>query len=157
VLRVETTINNVQPFQVYRPSETDPEGQSAWRCLQRGVADLWRRAEISRAANNRYFGALASITGKTALAQEARPVCRARIVDGQRYRALNPWSPSDEALLEAITRQLALLRAHGVLKKATGTHRGSSPTMAAGSSPPCSPHNRPMSINSRKWPHDRHI
>jgi hypothetical protein len=159
VLRVETTINNVQPFQVYRPSEADPDGQPAWRCLRRGVANLWRRAESSRAANSRYFGALASVTGKTALAQEARPVCRARIVNGQRYRALNPWSPSDGALLEAIsrgefalkglrnrdlrvllypaastaadkkrqsaaiTRQLALLRAHGDLKKVTGTHR----------------------------------
>jgi hypothetical protein len=159
MLRVETTINKPQPFQVYRPSEADPGGRPAWRCLRRGVADPWRRAEVSRAANGRYLGALASVTGKTALAQEARSVCRARIVDGQRHRALNPWSPSDGVLLEAIsqgefalnglrnrdlrallypaastaadkkrqsaaiTRQLALLRAHGVLKKVTGTHR----------------------------------
>jgi hypothetical protein len=159
VLRVETTIVNPQPFRVYRPSETDPDGQPEWRYLRRGVADLWRRAEVSRAANNRYLGALASITGKTPLAQEARPLCQPHIVDGQRYRALNPWSPSDGSLLEAIsrgefalnglrnrdlrsllyppassasdkkrqsaaiTRQLALLRAHGLLKKVSATHR----------------------------------
>ncbi|AHF92808.1 hypothetical protein OPIT5_24060 [Opitutaceae bacterium TAV5] len=159
VLRVETTIVNPHPFRVYRPSETDPQQQPAWRYLRRGVADLWRRAEVSRAANGRYLGALASVTGKTPLAQEARPVCRARTVDRQRYRALNPWAPADGALLEAIsrgefalnglrnrdlrallyppastaadtkrqaaavTRQLALLRAHGLLKKVSGTHR----------------------------------
>jgi hypothetical protein len=44
VLRVETTIINPKPFRVYRPGETDPEGQPAWRCLRRGVADLWRRS-----------------------------------------------------------------------------------------------------------------
>jgi hypothetical protein len=117
------------------------------------------RAEVSRAANSRYLGALASVTGKTPLAQEARPVCRPHIVDGQRYRALNPWAPSDGSLPEAIsrgefalnglrnrdlrpllyppassasdkkrqsaaiTRQLALLRAHGLLKKVSDTHR----------------------------------
>jgi hypothetical protein len=159
VLRVETTIVHPRPFTVYRPSETDPAQTLGWRYLRRGVADLWRRAEVSRAANNRYLTALASVTGKTPLAEEAQPVCRAVTVAGQRYRALNPWAKEDAALLTAvsrgefavnglrnrdlrrwlhpahstaaqqrqqaakITRQLALLRAHGLLKKVGGTHR----------------------------------
>jgi hypothetical protein len=80
-------------------------------------------------------------------------------VAGQRYRALNPWSAEDGALLETVsrgeftlagfrnrdlrawlyprkgsteeerlraarvTRQLARLRAHGLIKKVSGTHR----------------------------------
>ena len=159
VLRVETTIVNPDDFRVFRPSETDPEHRNKWHAMRRGVADLWRRAEVSRAANARDLTALASTTGATALAEEAQPLCRPRTVGGRRHRALHPWSPDDAALLEAvsagefalngvrnrdlrtrllsaaaepaearrqsaaITRRLALLRAHRLLKKVTGTHR----------------------------------
>lgn len=159
VLRVETTIVYPQYFKVYRASETDPEKKLSWRYLRRGVADLWRRGEVSRAANARYLTALASASGRVPLGREAEPVCRPVTVDGHRHRALNPWSESDAALLgavsrgefalqgvrnrdlrallygvnataaekrrqaAAITRKLALLRAHGLLKKVGGTHR----------------------------------
>jgi len=159
VLRVETTLVHPEHFKVYRPAEGDPEKTLRWQRLRRGVADLWRRGEVSRAANRRYLEALASVTGKTPLHQEAGTVCRPTTVDGQRYRALNPWSPADGALLEVIsrgqfalqglrnrevrallyprrgtpeeerrrsarvTRSLALLRAHGLIRKVPGTHR----------------------------------
>jgi len=159
VLRVETTIVRPDQFTVYRPAEGDPEERFKWQRLRRGVADLWRRAEVSRAANGRYLAALASVTGKTPLKTEAAAVCRPVTVDGQRHRALNPWSAADGALLEAVsrgeftlagfrnrdlrgllyprkapveeerrraarvTRQLALLRAHGLIRKVSGTHR----------------------------------
>ena len=99
------------------------------------------------------------MTGKTPVRQEAAAVCRRITVGGQRFRALNPWSAEDAALLEAInrgefaiaglrnrdlrgllycrkgdpaeqrrraakvTRKLGLLRAHGLLRKVSGTHR----------------------------------
>lgn len=158
VLRVETTIVNPRQFRVYRPSETDPQCRNQWLRMRSGVADLWRRAEVSRAANTRYLAALASTTEKTPLHAAVAPVCRARIVEGQRYRPLNPWA-ADAPLLEiisrgdyalnglrnrdvrrelypptrdprqqrrqsaAVTRKLALLRAHGLIKKVSGTHR----------------------------------
>jgi hypothetical protein len=159
VLRVETTIVHPEHFKVYRPAEGDPEQKLRWMRLRRGVADLWRRGEVSHAANRRYLEALASVTGKTPLREEAETVCRRCRVDGRAYRALNPWSPEDGALLEAVsrgefaleglrnrdlrallypqkgtpeeqrrqtgkvTRKLALLRAHGLLRKVSGTHR----------------------------------
>jgi hypothetical protein len=159
VLRVETTIVRPDPFKVYRPAENDPEQRLRWQKLRRGVADLWRRGQISQAANARYLEALASVTGTTPLHQEVQPLCRPCTVDGHRYRPLNPWSEKDAALLEAvsrgefalaglrnrdlrrllyprqgtdleerrrsaaITRQLTLLRAHGILRKVSGTHR----------------------------------
>jgi hypothetical protein len=159
VLRVETTIVNPGDFQVYRPRESDPQHRNQWQIMRRGVADLWRRAEVSGAANARYLAALASTTSAIPLADESAPLCRACTVDGRRHRALNPWSQDDAALLEAIsagefalnglrnrdlrtrlfgtapdatqrrrqsaaiTRRLALLRAHKLLKKVTGTHR----------------------------------
>lgn len=104
VLRVETTIVRPEKFKVYRPAQADPDGPLRWQKLRRGVADLWRRGQVSHGSNQRYLEALASVTGKSPLHQEALVVCRPLKVDGKRFRALNPWSPSDGALLEAISR-----------------------------------------------------
>ncbi len=160
VFRVETTTNRPREFQTFRRAEGQPQGPKKWRVLRRSVADLPRRAEISLAINGRYLTALASTNGTTPLAESAATVCRPVRHQGRRYRALNPWSPEDAALLEAvsdadfaiaglrnrdlqarlfnqrkvsplerrcrasrITRRLALLRAHGLLRKVTGTHR----------------------------------
>jgi hypothetical protein len=159
ILRVETTIVHPEEFKVYRPVHDQADGPLKWQRLRRSVADLYRRAEVSQAANSRYLEALASVTGTTPLFQEAQSVCRALIVKGRRYRALNPWSAQDGTLLEAInrgefainglrngdlvrllysskagakerrkrsaaiTRKLALLRAHGLIRKVAGTHR----------------------------------
>jgi hypothetical protein len=159
VLRIETTINKTEEFKVYRAKQGDPDGEKTWRPLQRSVGELWRRAEVSAAANRRYLEALASVTDKTPAGQASAAVCRAVIKDGRRQRALNPWSEKDAALLAAVsrgeytinglrnrdlrrqlwpkagtdqeerrragavTRQLRLLRAHGLLRKVSGTHR----------------------------------
>jgi hypothetical protein len=156
VLRVETTIVHVEEFRVYR---ANGQGELRWQSLRRGVADVWRRAQVSQAANGRYLEALASVTSSRPLYQEAQRVCRARMVKGRRYRALNPWAEQDGRLLEAIsrgefalnglrnrdlqklfypgqhpaiqcrrqsaaiTRKLALLRAHGLIRKVSGSHR----------------------------------
>jgi hypothetical protein len=158
-LRVETTINQCEDFQVYRHAEGRPDQPKAWRALRRGLADLGRRAEVSKAANDRYLLALAAVEAKTPLRQLTGQLCRPVRRKGIRYRALNPWSPLDGALLQVInrgefainglrnrdirihlfphqgsaeeqrrraarvSRLLALLRAHGVLRKVSGTHR----------------------------------
>ena len=110
VLRVETTINRTRDFRVYREKQTGPHGRSksdgkkAWRILRRGVVDLKRRAEVSRAANLRYLSALSATAGKIPLFQWAEEVCKPLRRDGRAVRALNPWSPEDAALLQAINR-----------------------------------------------------
>jgi hypothetical protein len=159
VLRIETTINKTEEFKVYRAKQGDSDGEKTWHPLQRSVGALWRRAEVSGAANRRYLEALASVTLKTPVGQASASVCRAVVKDGRCHRALNPWSEPDAALLAAIsrgeytpnglrnrdlrrhrwpqvgtakeerrragvvTRQLRLLRAHGLLRKVSGTHR----------------------------------
>ena len=159
VLRIETTINKTEEFKVYRAKQGEPGGKKDWRSLQRSVGELWRRAEVSAAANRRYLEALASVTEKTPAGEASASVCRAVVRDGRRHRALNPWSEKDAALLAAVsrgeytlnglrnrdlrrhlwakagtdkeerrragavTRQLRLLRAHGLLRKVSGTHR----------------------------------
>jgi hypothetical protein len=159
VLRSEATINEPKDFRVWRASERDPRGPKRWRILRRSVADLPRRAHVSRAATQRHLSALAAVHRKTPLAQEAGKVCQPIYQQGRRYRALNPWSARDAALLGAVNRgeyalngfrnrdirpglyrpcgdppqqrrqmaavgrRLRLLRAHGLIKRVTGTHR----------------------------------
>jgi hypothetical protein len=158
VLRIETTINRTEEFKVYRAKQGEPGGEKAWRPLQRSVGELWRRAQVSAAANRRYLEGLASVTDQTPAGEAAPGVCRAVVRKGRRQRALNPWSEKDAALLAAVsrgeytinglrhrdvrrqlwakagnaqqerrraaavTRQLRLLRAHGLLRKVSGPH-----------------------------------
>jgi hypothetical protein len=104
VLRPETTIHDPEDLKVYRAPETRPDARKAWYPLRRGVADLYRRAEISRAANERYLTALASAHDITPLAEEAVQICQPVRRDGRRYRALNPFEAADAQILAAVNR-----------------------------------------------------
>lgn len=104
VLRPETTIQDPKDLSVYRTPETRPEAPKAWYPLRRAVADLHRRAEISRAANERYLTSLAAASLTTPLAQEAARLCQPIRRDRRRYRALNPFEAADAKLLSAINR-----------------------------------------------------
>ena len=81
----------------------DPKPQRAWQPLRRSVTDLPRRAQVSRAANQRYLDALASTQVGTPLGPAAAPLCRHVTRDGRRYRALYPLG-ADAALLRALSR-----------------------------------------------------
>lgn len=159
VLRVETVINQARDLRVYRPKEGEPDGDKQWRYLRKGVADVWRRAELSQQANERYLAALAAATEPTPLGAVSAPLCRRVRYHGQPVRALNPLAAADAALLAVVyrgefvitglrnrdvrqllypgvrtatarrqhasrvTRQLRLLRGHGLLRKVAHTHR----------------------------------
>lgn len=103
-LRVETTINWCEDFQVFRRAEGRPDQPKTWRSLRRCVADLPRRAQISKAANYRYLQALSTVADKTPLHHLSVKLCSPCRYKGARHRALNPWSPQDAALLQAINR-----------------------------------------------------
>ena len=55
VLRVETTLNNPQRFRVYRRVTRQGKRVKGWYPLRKGIVDLRRRVELSRAANARYL------------------------------------------------------------------------------------------------------
>ena len=157
VLRSEVTINKTRDFRAWRSSELKPHGEKQWRILRRTVADVPRRAEVSRAACARHLEALAAVEGKTPLRQESRRLCRAKRKAGRRHRALRPFG-EDLPLLQAInrlelaiagfknadllklfypqsrgpkqpkkqsaavSRKLALLRAHGLIRRVPKRH-----------------------------------
>jgi hypothetical protein len=103
-LRPETTLHDAEDLQVYRTPENRPDAPMAWYPLRRGVADLYRRAQISRAANERYLTALAAASITTPLAEEAAKVCQPVRRDQRRHRALNPFEAADAKLLAAVNR-----------------------------------------------------
>lgn len=159
VMRVETTMNNPEAFRVFRTPESQRDQKPRWMMLRKSVADAPRRAQVCAAVNDRYLDALSAAKVETPAGQLAAPVCRRLTKQRRRYRALNPWSPGDATLLDAIakgewavngfrnrdvrsalfrkpedaierrrsagrvTRLLALLRAHRLIRKVTGTHR----------------------------------
>jgi hypothetical protein len=103
VLRAEATVHNGGDFRVYRPKEGDPEGELAWRQMRRGVADLHRRAEVSRKAAERYLDAFASVDEDTTLEELIRRLGQPKQWRGRRVRALSPFA-DDSALVEAVSR-----------------------------------------------------
>lgn len=104
VLRVETTLNDTHDMKVYRPKEGDSQGEKAWRYLRKGVADLHRRAKVSQAANERYLTSMAAAESHQPLGDLIQGLCRPAEWRGKRVRALNPLSPEDARLLEAVNR-----------------------------------------------------
>lgn len=104
VLRVETTIVRPQEFRVYRQPEGQPKPKAKWRVLRRGMADLKRRADISRKANQRYLAALGSTGGTIPLFEWVQNTCQPIRREGKRYRGIQPWSKPDRLLLELINR-----------------------------------------------------
>jgi hypothetical protein len=104
ILRIETVINQPRAFRVRRWRTRQGSKELAWQPLCKGVAWLWRYAEVAGAANHRYLEALAVVEdtsrARTLLDQATRPAKWGK----QRKRALQPMSPEDQALFVSVLR-----------------------------------------------------
>jgi hypothetical protein len=110
ILRIETTINNPRRFKVYRRAIRKGQRVLAWLPMRKGVVDIPRRVELSRAANERYLEAL-SVVGETQPSYTLLdPVSKRIVRDGQPYRPIHPISPEDSKLLAAIMHGEFLLQ-----------------------------------------------
>lgn len=159
ILRIETTINNPRRFKVRRRATRQGRPTVAWIPMRKSIADTSRRAEISRAANERYLEALSVVDDSTVTHQVLDPVSRRVVRNGRPYRPLHPMTPEEAKVFRAIlrgeftirgfenkdlrrhlcpgadeqdpirrrrasgrvTRLLRLLRAHGLIRKVSGT------------------------------------
>ena len=102
ILRIETTINDPRAFTVFRPKEGGSEEDCSWRRMRQGIADLYRRAQVSQASNERYLDALSAVDTSTPLGQLLSGVCQPTTWNGKRVRALRPWAKEDMPLLQAV-------------------------------------------------------
>lgn len=102
VLRVETTMNNPRRFKVRREATRKGERCTAWLPLRKSVADLRRRVEICRAANERYFEALGVVGESSPTRHLTDPVSRRVTRGGRPYRALRPIDPDEARMFSAL-------------------------------------------------------
>jgi hypothetical protein len=98
ILRIETTINCPTRFRVRRFTTRNGHRQRRWAALRKGVVDLPRRAQLARAANERYLEALAGVTRPAPVHRILDPVSRPKLHQGRHYRGLRPLSPEEARL-----------------------------------------------------------
>jgi hypothetical protein len=104
VLRIETTINNPRPFRALREMIRDGQPCLEWLPMRKGLADIARRVEISRAANQRYLEALA-VVGEPSPTKEVLDPVSEPVRKGKRsYRPLRPIAAEDNELFAAVLR-----------------------------------------------------
>jgi hypothetical protein len=103
VLRIETTINAPNMFQVYRRAQgQSPHAPKRLRPLRKGVADIPLRAQVSQEVNERLMSELSSFSDQTPLSDLLAPYVHSRTKEGRRVRALE-LSGKDRELLQAIS------------------------------------------------------
>jgi hypothetical protein len=103
LFRVEATFNGVKGYRVYRRVSGVLKGPREWLPLRKGVADLPRRASLSRKATERYLEAVGQLEAQTPLSALTEEVSKPVRKEGRRYRALQVLGPEDGALLGALS------------------------------------------------------
>ena len=104
ILRVEPTLNNPRRYNVRRTVTRHGHRARTWCRLRKGVADVARRVEVSRAANARYLDALSVVGEPSPSYRLLDSVSQPVVHRGRRYRPLRPISPQEAPLLRAILR-----------------------------------------------------
>jgi hypothetical protein len=105
VLRIETVINNPGEFLVHRTRvKQDEREEVGWFEMSKGVADLYRYAQVGQQANERYLEALAVVNdlgvGQRELDRRSAPI----FFQGRRRRGLDVLGRDDQALFQAVLR-----------------------------------------------------
>jgi hypothetical protein len=110
VLRVETTINRPFEFKVRRRGVRKGQTVIDWFPMAKGVANLYRYAEISRTANRRYLNALAVVDDPTNARRAIQALAVPARQKGRSYRGFNPACRQDVQLFAAVMRGEHLLQ-----------------------------------------------
>lgn len=130
VLRVETVINNPREFRVRRWRRSKHgKRELAWLPLCKGVAWLWRYAQVSLSANQKYLEALAVVDDPGPARNILDRACTPARWGKRRRRALAPLTPHDQALFLAVL--LGEHHLHGLRNRDVARHLfGEAPTDA---------------------------
>jgi len=126
VLRVETTVNNARRFKVRKMTVWNGVRRMRWIPMRHAVADLDRRVEISRAANERYLEALAVVEEPSPARELLDGVSRPVTKDDRPYRALRPVSPQEASVFKVVLNGQFLLK--GFTNRDVRQHLEPSPT-----------------------------
>lgn len=102
VLRIETTINNPRRFKVRRAVTRKGRRCVQWVTMRKSVADMPRRMDIARGANERYLEALAVVGEVAPVRGVLDPVSKSKTQHGRRYRALRPVDREEARAFEIL-------------------------------------------------------
>lgn len=110
-LRIEMTINNSKEFQIYKEvCHRDGTTSKRWVPMGKSIANLYRYAEISKAANKRFLDSMQNIIPVESIEKEINDVCKKKTVKGKTYSGYNVWSPETFQLFEEISDGKYLIR-----------------------------------------------
>lgn len=104
VLRIETVINHPYEFKVRRQGRRKGQEVLGWFPMSKGVANLYRYAEVSHAANSRYLEALSTVGDPAQAQQHLQKLANAISHNGRSYRGFNPAAKKDIDLFAAVLR-----------------------------------------------------
>ena len=104
VLRIETVINRPYEFKVRRRGRRKDQEVIDWFPMAKGVANLYRYAEVSLAANDRYLDALAAVDDPGKAQQHLQNLGKTVRRNGRSYRGFNPVSKIDLQLFLSVLR-----------------------------------------------------
>jgi hypothetical protein len=104
ILRVETVINHPYEFKVRRRGRRHGREVVGWFPMAKGVANFYRYAEVSLAANRRYLDALATVDNPAQAQKHLHKLANALRHNGRCYRGFNPAAKQDVKLFSAIMR-----------------------------------------------------
>jgi len=111
VLRIETVINDPKEFFVHRcRDKQDGTQEVGWFPMSKGVANLYRYAQVSQRANARYLEALTVVDDLGVGQRELERRCAPVRYQGRMRRALQPLGRDDQALFQATLRGEYALR-----------------------------------------------
>lgn len=101
LLRIETTINQPRQFRILRLVDTPQGRKRRWQPMAKGVANLWRYAQVGRQANYRYLNALAYAQPTGKAIAELEGLCHPKSTQGKRCARFNPVTQADCDLFSA--------------------------------------------------------
>jgi hypothetical protein len=111
VLRIETVISNPKEFFVHRiRHKVDGREEIGWFPMNKGVANLYRYAQVGQRVNQRYLEALAVVDDLGVGRNELQHRCAPVYYQGRYRRGLQPLAAGDQALFRATLRGEHALR-----------------------------------------------
>ena len=100
---METTLNHPRRFKVYRRVRRPGRRVRGWYALRKGIVDLRRRLQLSRAAKARYRQALTVVGDSRPSHRILDPVSQP-LKEPRPYRALRPISPEESRWFAVLLR-----------------------------------------------------
>ena len=110
-LRIEMTINDPKEFKVYKDvHHRDGTSSRRWVPMGKSIANLYRYAEISKAANKRFLDSMHDIVPEQSIEKEINGVCGRKTVKARSFTGFNVWSAETFHLFETVSNGRYLIR-----------------------------------------------